>query len=382
MSTNNKRVLTGKHFIMGDHAIAEGALAAGLNFFGGYPITPASPIAERVSWRVNEIENAEFIQMEDEIASMASILGASAAGAKSMTATSGPGLSLMLENLGLGYMMEIPTVVVNVMRGGPSTGMPTLTSQGDIMQAKWGSHGDFQSIAYVPANVQEMFDLTIKSFNAAEKYRTPVIILADQITGLMTGELNIPPEDELEIVNRKIPPEGLDHYLPYDSSELVPPMAIAGQGYRVHMTGLTHDDRGYPAATPDHQAKLMDRLDRKFKAALELVEVEEKYMEDADLAVLCYGTEGRSVIEAVNKARSKGMKVGMYRLKTLWPFHYEMINKLSNQVKKILVPEGNMGQYVHPVTEAADCPVISLPQFGGKIHTPTEIYEKIEEIMK
>ncbi|MHA2168832.1 MAG: 2-oxoacid:acceptor oxidoreductase subunit alpha [Candidatus Kariarchaeaceae archaeon] len=376
----SNRVMTGEHFILGDYAIAEGALAAGCSFFAGYPITPASQVPERISRRMLEIENTEYIQMEDEIASMAAIIGASCAGAKSMTATSGPGLSLMLENIGLAYMMEVPCVIVNVMRGGPSTGMPTLTSQGDVMQAKWGSHGDVEMIAYAPATIQETFDHTIKCFNAAEKYRTPVILLTDQITGLSTGNLVIPPEEEIITEYRAVPEGGQEGYLPYDPTYLVPPMAIAGEGYNIHMTGLTHNEFGYPATFPANHAKLMGRIQRKFTDNLDdIIEYEEYLLEDAEIAIVCYGTESRSVVRAIKDVREKGIKVGMFRAITVWPFPEEQIKELSKKVKKIIVPEGNMGQYVHPVREFAECEVISLPSYSAQIHPPADIIDVIEE---
>ncbi len=377
----SERVLTGEHFILGDYAISEGAMAAGCSFFGGYPITPASQVAERISRRMLEVKDCEYIQMEDEIGSMAAIIGASCAGAKSMTATSGPGLSLMLENIGLAYMMEVPCVIVNVMRGGPSTGMPTLTSQGDIMQAKWGSHGDVEMIAYAPATIQEAFDFTIKSFNASEKYRTPVMLLTDQITGLSTGNLVIPPEEEIKLEYRRVPVDvNKDDYLPYDDNYLIPPMAIAGEGYNTHMTGLTHDELGYPATFPKAHEKLMRRLEKKFTDNIDdIVEYQEYMLEDADIAIVCYGTESRSVNRAIIDARDKGIKVGMFRAITVWPFPEKQIRELSNKVKKIIVPEGNLGQYVHPVREFADCEVISLPSYNTQIHPPADIIDVIEE---
>jgi len=376
------RVKSGNHFITGDHAVAEGAIAAGCNFFAGYPITPATPIAERISWRFPQI-GGEYIQMEDEIASAAAIVGASSGGAKAMTATSGPGISLMLENIGLGYMMEVPIVLVNVMRGGPSTGMPTLTSQGDIMQARWGSHGDFNMIAYCPSTVQEMFDFTIKAFNAAETYRTPVMVLADQILGLMTANITIPEPDDIEIRNRVLASGPIEDYNTYNWDELIPPMAIAGQGYAVHMTGLTHDEHGYPDANVDAQAKLMKRLKAKFDTHLDdIVEYDEIMLEDAEIALIAYGSESRSAFAAVKRARAKGIKVGLLRMKTVWPFPEKLIHDLSTRVNSIIVPEVNMGQYVHPVREYADCPVHSLPHYGGEIHHPDVIVQKIEEVMQ
>ncbi|MHA2251975.1 MAG: 2-oxoacid:acceptor oxidoreductase subunit alpha [Candidatus Kariarchaeaceae archaeon] len=356
-------------------------MAAGCRFFAGYPITPASQVPERIARRMLEVEDCEYIQMEDEIASMAAIIGGSCAGAKSMTATSGPGLSLMLENIGLAYMMEVPCVIVNVMRGGPSTGMPTLTSQGDIMQAKWGAHGDVYMIAYAPSTIQEAFDMTIKSFNASEKYRTPVLLLTDQITGLSTGNLIIPKEEEIELVYRKVPTNGdKENYLPYDEKHVIPPMAIAGEGYTIHMTGLTHNELGYPATFPDAHAKLMKRLERKFLDNIDdIVEYEEFMLDDAEIGIVCYGTESRSVYRAILNAREKGIKVGMFRAKTVWPFPEKQIKELGKKVKKIIVPEGNLGQYVHPVREYADCEVISLPSYSAQIHPPADIMDAIEE---
>jgi 2-oxoglutarate ferredoxin oxidoreductase subunit alpha len=382
------RVLTGKHFLKGDYAISEGAMAAGLNFFAGYPITPASPVAERISIRSLDIEDLEYIQMEDEIASMAALIGGSVTGAKNMTATSGPGLSLMLENIGLAYMFEVPALIINVMRGGPSTGMPTLTSQGDIMQARWGSHGDINMIAYAPANTQEYFDLTIDAMNAAEKYRTPVILLADQVTGLMSGVVEIPDENDIKIVNRKLVPNGLENYKPYEDvdGDAIPPMALAGQGYAVHMTGLTHDERGYPSATPPTQAKLMKRLLRKFEENIDdMVDYEEFEMDDAEVAIVCYGTESRAVKTAVIRARRNGLKFGMFRMKVLWPFHNELFVKLADRVKKIIVSEGNMGQYIHPVRAAlydTDAKAYSLIHYGGQIHTPEEVLNFAKEVLE
>lgn len=389
---DNGRVQTGKHYMKGDYIISEGAISAGLNFFGAYPITPATPIAERVSIRSLDIENLEFIQLEDEIASAVSILGASAAGAKSMTATSGPGLSLMLESIGLGYMMEIPAVIVNIMRGGPSTGMPTLTSQADIMQARWGSHGDYNMIAYMPTSLQDYYDLTISAFNASEKYRTPVMILGDQVTGLMTGKIEIPKAEDIELVERKRPPNvfdlpeeeqlaAIESYLPYDtSSGLVPPMAITGQGYGIHMTGLTHDERGYPATTPEYSSKLLKRLDAKFKQFKP--EYEEYLMDDAEVCIVCFGTEARAVKAGINRSRKSGLKVGMLRMIVVWPFPYDLFRALDKRVSKIIVAEANMGQYIHPVREAIkDAHVYSLLHRGGQIHSTIQVYTKVKEVM-
>ncbi len=377
-----KAVLQGEHFMLGDYAAVEGALAAGCRLFAGYPITPASEIAERMSWRMPQI-GGEYIQMEDEIASMAAIIGSSCAGVKSMTATSGPGFSLMMENIGLAFMYEAPCVIINIMRGGPSTGMPTLTSQGDMMQVRWGSHGDYEVVAYCPSSVQEMFDFTIKAFNTSEKYRIPVFVMGDQILGHMTSKVHIPPKKEIPLIERKIAKPGLKNYLPYDSSQLVPPMAIAGAGYHVHMTGLTHDDRGYPSTFPDAHKKLMDRLIAKIRKNVDkIIEVEEKLLEDAEIAVIVYGSEARPAWKAIQLAREKGIKVGMMRLITAWPFPSKHVETLSRKMNKIIMPEVNYGQMVHMVREYSQCDVISLTHPGGAIHSPKDILQVIMEADK
>jgi len=248
-------VLSGQHFLLGDQACAEGALAAGCRFFAGYPITPSTEITEHLARRLPEVQGI-FVQMEDELASMAAIVGASVAGARAMTATSGPGFSLMMENLGLAAMMEVPCVVVNVQRGGPSTGLPTLVGQADVMQARWGSHGDYEIVAYAPASPQECFDLTLKAFNTADRFRIPTLVLADEVVGHMTERVTIPPAEAIPRVERKRPRQGPEEngFLPFRAEEdLIPPMVHAGEGYRVHFTGLTHDERGYPVTTgPAH----------------------------------------------------------------------------------------------------------------------------------
>ena len=379
---SKKAIFHGDHFILGDYAAAEGALAAGCRFFAGYPITPASEVAERMSWRMPQI-GGEYIQMEDELASMAAIIGASCAGVKSMTATSGPGFSLMMENIGLAFMFEVPCVILDIMRGGPSTGMPTLTSQGDMMQVRWGSHGDYEVVAYCPSSVQEMFDFTIKAFNTSEKYRIPVFVMGDQILGHMTGKVHIPSEKEIRLIDRKIAKPGLKNYLPYNSSELIPPMAVAGSGYHIHMTGLTHDEKGYPAAFPDAHKKLMERLMAKIRDNVDkIIEIEEKLLEDADIAIVVYGSEARPAWKAIQLARKKDIKVGMMRLITAWPFPSNHIDALSQKVKKIIMPEVNYGQLVHMVREYAQCDVISLTHPGGAIHSPDTIFNAIVEAGK
>ncbi len=373
-------VLTGEYFILGDAACAEGALAAGCRFFAGYPITPATEIAERMARRMPEVGGV-YIQMEDELASMAAIIGASCGGVKAMTATSGPGFSLMLENLGLALMMEVPCVVVNVQRGAPSTGLPTLVGQGDVMQARWGSHGDYEIVAYAPSSVQEMFDLTVKAFNTSEQYRIPVVLLADEAVGHLTEKLVIPPEEELTIVNRKPPQAPPGEYLPYKADDsLVPPMANAGEGYFVHMTGLTHDERGYPIITGEAHEKLVRRLiDKIRRHADEIIEYEEVELDDAEIVVIAYGITARAALRAVRDARAQGVKAGLLRLITVWPFPEKKIQELAQRVETFVVAEINQGQIrreVERFTDRPDC-VIGVNKLGGDLITPDEILEAI-----
>ncbi len=375
------RVLTGTHFMKGDDACAEGAIAAGCKFYGGYPITPSSEIAERMSRRLAHV-GGQYIQMEDELGSMAAVVGASCAGAKAMTATSGPGFSLMMENIGLAVMMEAPCVIVNVQRGGPSTGLPTLTSQADMMQARYGSHGDYEVVAYCPSTVQEMFDLTIKAFNTAERYRIPVMLMADQSVGHMTARLDIPREEDIVLEARARPTETPSaEFLPFNSEYLIPPMPIAGDGYRIHVTGLTHDDRGYPKTDADGQDKLVLRLVDKIRSNRdEIVEVEERGLEDADYAVVTYGSTARVAWKAIQDAREEGVKVGLLRLITAWPFPETLIQDLGQKVQHIIVPEVNMGQMVHPIREFAECPVTHVPSAGGRMMDPDLILSAIKGV--
>ena len=377
-------VLTGEHFMNGDYACAEGALACGCRFFAGYPITPATEISEKMSRRMPEVGGI-FIQMEDEMASMNAILGASWAGVKSMTATSGPGFSLMMENFGLGIMMEVPCVLVNIQRGGPSTGLPTLVGQQDMMQARWGSHGDYEVIALTPSSPQEMFDFTIKAFNLSEKYRLPVLLMSDEIVGHMTEKIVIPEEKDIKIVNRKKPEKYTDKYLMYKADkDLVPPMANAGEGYKVITTGLTHDEKGYPAMNAEAQEKLIKRLcDKILKNKADIIETQEQETEDAEIIIVAYGSPARSALSAVKLARKEGIKAGLLRLITVWPFPDEKILEVANKAKTIIVPEINRGQIVREVERCSHdkCHVISLPKLGD-IHTPYEILKVIKEVSK
>jgi 2-oxoglutarate ferredoxin oxidoreductase subunit alpha len=321
--------------------------------------------------------------MEDELGSMAAIIGASVAGARSFTATSGPGFSLMMENIGLAAMLEVPCVVADVMRASPSTGLPTMVGQSDILQARWGSHGDYGIIAYTPASPQECFDLTVRAFNAADKYRVPVFILMDEVIGHMTERVVIPAADDLTLVRRKGPrhPPGEKPFLSYQPDEdLVPPMAHAGEGYKVHMTGLTHDERGYPALTPEAHDKLVNRLVDKIRLNAADIEMYEEFgTEDADTIVISFGCTSRSARQAVNQARSEGMKCGFLRLITVWPFPETRIRELikRGKVKRFIVPEINLGQVRREIERLTHLPVLRLNHAGGAMPVPNAILELI-----
>ena len=375
-------VLEGQHFLLGDHACAEGALAAGCRFFAGYPITPSTEIAERLAHRLPEVGGI-FVQMEDELASMAAIVGASVAGARAMTATSGPGFSLMMENVGLAAMMEVPCVVVNVQRGAPSTGLPTLVAQADVMQARWGSHGDYEIVAYAPASPQECFDLTVRAFNTADQYRIPVFVLADEVVGHMTERVVIPPPDAIPKVERKRPrtAPGGDGFLPFQADDdLVPPMAHAGEGYRVHFTGLTHDERGYPATNAEAHDRLVRRLVEKVRRhAWRIEEYEESQLEDARVVVIAYGSTARSARHAVAVAREEGIRAGLLRPITLWPFPGERVRRLAERVGAVVVPELNMGQIAREVERFTHRPVLGVNHAGGAMLPPEPILDTIRE---
>ncbi len=374
-------VLTGEHFFNGDIACAEGALAAGCRFFAGYPITPSTEVAERMAERLPEVGGV-YIQMEDEMASMCALLGASWAGAKAMTATSGPGFSLMMENIGLGMMMETPCVVVNVQRGGPSTGLPTLVGQADMMQARWGSHGDYEVIALSPMTPQECFDLTVQAFNLSEKYRIPVLLMSDEVVGHMMEKVVIPPQEEIQVINRKKYTGPPDAYLPFQTDgDLVPPMVSAGEGYRIHVTGLTHDERGYPAMNADVHGRLVRRLVNKIRRNVDdIIMVEETNLDDAEVAVVSYGISARIAHHAIESARAAGVRVGMLRLLTVWPFPEKRIRELAQRVKAFVVPEINYGQMVFEVERCAAgrAHTILVPHGGGYVHNPRTIFEAIE----
>ncbi|NHJ03851.1 MAG: 2-oxoacid:acceptor oxidoreductase subunit alpha [Candidatus Heimdallarchaeota archaeon] len=378
-------VLTGEHYTSGNEAIAEGCLAAGCRFFGGYPITPSSEIAERMSQRLPQVDGV-FIQMEDEIASIATVLGASWAGKKSMTATSGPGISLMMENIGLGAITETPCVIINVQRGGPSTGLPTLVGQGDVMQARWGSHGDYEIIALAPNSVQEAFDLSIEAFNLAEEYRTPVIMLTDESICHMFEKLVIPAKSQIKIRDRKKPKGSKKNYLTFKpDADMIPPMAVAGEGYNVFVTGLTHNEKGYPVIDAETQEKLVKRLCDKILLNEEKIRKTESHkVNDAKILVISFGITSRSAKGAVDLAREKGIKAGLLRLITIWPFPTKLIESIAQKVDAIVVAEINNGQIIKEVKEAVrkDIPILLSSKLGGSVHTPKEILSKIEEANK
>ena len=368
--------------MQGNEACAEGAITAGCRFFAGYPITPASEIAEQLSVRLPQVDGT-FIQMEDEIASMGAIIGASLAGAKSMTATSGPGFSLMQENLGYACIAEVPCVVVNVMRGGPSTGLPTNPAQGDVMQARWGTHGDHPIIVLSASSVLECFTMTVKAFNFSERYRIPVILLLDEVVAHMREKVVLPKPSEVEVIDRVKPSVPPEWYLPYeDTSFGVPPMGIFGEGYRYHVTGLTHDIRGFPTLRQDEIEPFLARLFRKISTHSDDIRLVEHFMTvDAEIVVIAYGCVARSAHRAVLEARSQGMKVGMLKLITLWPFPRSFVELLIKAGKTLLVPEMNMGQVSREVKRVNEgmTQVLTLNKIDGTIISPKEILAKLKE---
>jgi 2-oxoglutarate/2-oxoacid ferredoxin oxidoreductase subunit alpha len=366
--------------MQGNEAVSWGALAAGCRFYAGYPITPSTEIAEMLSRELPR-RGGVFIQMEDEIASMAAIIGASAGGAKSMTATSGPGFSLMQENLGYAAMTEIPCVVVNVQRLGPSTGQPTSASQGDVMQARWGTHGDHPIIVLCPASVPQAFDLTVEAFNFSERYRTPVILLLDEVIGHMRERIELPDFAAIARVERtgtNVPPEW---YKPYgDSISDVPPMANFGSGYRYHVTGLFHDAMGYPTQRLDEIDPFIERIHRKIDRNLhDIVRWEEDGLDDANTVVVAYGASARSARHAVKIARQRRHKVGLLTLLTIWPFAEDAIYRVAHSARKLIVPEMNRGQLALEVERIAGRhKVARVNRANGEMVTPQMILEAIE----
>jgi 2-oxoglutarate ferredoxin oxidoreductase subunit alpha len=368
-----KGVLTGAHYLDGDHSLAEGGLAAGCRFFAGYPITPSTETAERFSERIPTVGGV-FIQMEDELASMAALIGASWGGKKVMTVTSGPGFSLMMENIGLACMMETPLVIANVQRGGPSTGLPTLTGQQDMMQVKWGSHGDYEIIALFEA------------FNLSELYRVPTFVMTDECVGHMTEKIIIPPPEEIELVERKWYKGPKDKYLPHKpDKDMIPFMVKAGDGYRFHTTGLTHDERGYPVINAECQDVCVRHLVEKIRMnADKIIKIEEEETDNAEIIVISYGITSRVAVRAVQQAKKAGIKVGTLRLITVWPFPEKRIKELAKKIKAFVVPEINYGQIVLEVERcvAGQASVIHVRHCGGWVHDPDDIFKAIKEALK
>jgi 2-oxoglutarate ferredoxin oxidoreductase subunit alpha len=367
--------------MQGNEAITRGALDAGVRFFAGYPITPSTEIAEIMSVELPKV-GGKFLQMEDEIGSLAAVIGASLAGEKAMTATSGPGFSLMQENLGYAYMTEVPCLVVNVMRGGPSTGLPTHPSQGDVMQARWGCHGDHPVIALAPSSVLDCYTLTVRAMNLAERFRTPVILLPDEVVAHMREDVTLP--TEIEVVDREAPHVPPEWYYPYDdSTAAVAPLAPFGTGFRFHVTGLTHDRAGFATTIPAEVDRAIRNLKRKMdRFRLEIIQVEHEHLADADVVVAAYGICARSAMAATMQARAKGYKVGCINLKTIWPFCFRLVQRVSESARAIVVPEMNLGQLVREF-ERAVCgrtQVVPINRVDGEAIAPRQIFEVIAEL--
>ncbi len=376
-------------FLQGNEACAEGAIAAGVNFFAGYPITPATEIAEVLSKRIPQT-GGRFLQMEDELACMGAVVGASLAGAKSMTATSGPGFTLVQENLGYAALSEVPCVIAAVQRGGPSTGLPTLSAQADVMQARWGTHGDHPIIVLCPSSVSETFHLTIQCFNFAEAYRVPVILLTDAIVGHMREKVEIPPPEAIKLIRRKKPAPGLKNYLPYaPDADGVPPMANLGDGYRHYISGCIHDETGSPKMSAPQVARgLITRLQAKISQNQDkIVFSEERYTQGAKTLVLAYGSVARPAIAAVEQARRLGLNVGFFRPITMWPSPDSEILKAAESVDTIIIPEMNLGQYAGEVARifaesGRTIKIVKISEAGSELFTPGQILKRIQEECK
>lgn len=359
-------------FMQGNTACAEAALAAGCSFFGGYPITPSTEIAEHMARKLPKIDGV-FVQMEDEISSIGSVIGAAWTGARAMTATSGPGFSLMMENIGFGVMTETPCVIVNIQRGGPSTGQPTMGAQGDMLQCRFGSHGDYSTIALCPSSVQEMYDLTVKAFNLADQFRVPVFLMSDEIVAHTRERIEIP--DTVEIVPRRPLERGT---LPFKGGEDgVPGFPEFGKGYGVHVTGLTHDERGYPEATdPKIHAALVQRLVDKVELARHEIADYSIENPDAEIVLITYGPPTRTVKQILHDHPDEN--IGHLQIRIVWPFPEDLL-KLFPNAKTFVVPELNMGQISREIQRHTDQCVVSVPKLGGELHTPGEIYKILEE---
>ncbi|MBV7272962.1 2-oxoacid:acceptor oxidoreductase subunit alpha [Clostridiaceae bacterium UIB06] len=372
-------------FVQGNEAIVEGAIAAGARFYAGYPITPSTEIAECASIRLPQ-EEGIYIQMEDELGSIAAVIGASLSGKKSFTATSGPGLSLMAENLGVAIMGEVPCVLVDVQRSGPSTGLATKPAQGDVMQSRWGTHGDHGIIVLSPSSVQDCFDITIEAFNLAERYRTPVIILADAIIGHLKEKAVFRELEACEIVNRKKPEGSIKDYKPFDFGEDdVAPLANYGSEYILRISGSTHDEKGFPNSSPANADKFIRHYTDKIEKNKKNIIITRKYnLEDAEYIIIAFGASARSALEAVEIARNKGMKVGLLQLITIWPFAKEEVLEICCRAKAVIVPEMNLGQIIGEVKKENrfGIPIVGVNKVNSEMITPYEILEKIEEVAK
>ena len=364
----------------GNEAVAEGAIAAGCRYFAGYPITPSSEIAEQLSYMLPRV-GGKFIQMEDEIASIAAVIGASLAGVKSMTATSGPGFSLKQENIGYAALTEVPCVVVNVQRGGPSTGLPTSPAQADVLQARWGTHGDHPIVVLAPTYVSEIYEQTVRAFNLSEQYRVPVVLMLDEINAHMREKVEVPAD--LELIERRKPEVGPGEYKPYDAGYGdVPPMANYGEGYRFHVTGLMHDETGFPTGDPKLVQECQERLLRKIDASAgEIAQFRERFLDDAETVVISFGSTARAVNHAVGSLRSRGLPLGTLRPLTLFPFPLEPLERIleGGKVKRILVAEMNMGQLSLEIERyvCGRAPVFGLHKADGEPITPDEVEERI-----
>ncbi|MGV8119688.1 MAG: 2-oxoacid:acceptor oxidoreductase subunit alpha [Candidatus Xenobiia bacterium LiM19] len=367
-------------FIQGNEACVEGALMAGLDFYGGYPITPSSEIAEILSRRLPG-EGKVFIQMEDEIASIASCIGASIGGAKSMTATSGPGFSLMQENLGYAIITEIPVVIVNVQRLGPSTGAPSSPSQGDVMQSRWGTHGDHPILVLCPPSVKDSFELTIVAFNFAEKYRTPVILLSDEVIGHMREKILLPPKEYVEKELRQMPTERPSVYAPFRAIDgEIAALATFGKGYRYHITGLLHNEEGFPTSDSIEITKWFDRVFSKLEKNIDDISLYRKfYTDDAEILVISYGITSRSAHSAVIEAREHGIKAGLLQLLTIWPINEALIEEICAHRRMLIVPEMNRGQFVLEVERITGrkVPIRKVNRYDGHMIEPDAILEVI-----
>ncbi len=379
-----KKEFTGKaRLLQGNEACVAGAIYAGVEFYAGYPITPSTEIAEGLARALPKI-GGKFIQMEDEIASIAAVIGASNAGCKSMTATSGPGYSLMQENIGYAYMTETPCVIVNAQRGGPSTGLPTKISQSDTMQARWGTHGDYTSITVAPSSVREAFEETVRAFNLSERFRTPVTVLTDEVLGHMREMMIMPEPGELEVKERIKPNVPSDWYKHFElTPTFVSPMASFGDGYRYNVTGLTHDQEGFPTNVASEIREKLDKLRNKIERFTgEIYKLRSEMMDDAKIAVFSYGMVARAAYQAVKMAREKRIRVGAIQPLTIWPFADNQIHDLLSNVKKVIVAELNMGQLVHEIRRVAPrhVEVIFMGRYDGEVMTPQQILDKIKEV--